>query len=202
MDYEQFNPDDLLITAYPESYQGFGPHRIPNGIRVIHLPTGTVVSCNEDRSQHKNRHTALTRLWEQVQGKPSYAELAEQVELLRTELEKRKNAAARRTEQWKAAVAKCFIAEKLLYAATKIVVRTKGIIPFFVYDLDENLKKEYSNFVSQTDEQCLAQVRAEAVMDFAKDIGLYSPEYDDQGFVEIYKYRVLEYIESIRQEVK
>ena len=99
-----------------------------------------------------------------------YLAMVAKVDVLHTELEKRKNAAARRTEQWKAAVAKCSIAEKLLYAATKIVVRTKGIIPFFVYDLDENLKKECSNFVYQTDEECLAQVRADTVMDFAKEV--------------------------------
>jgi hypothetical protein len=84
MDYEQFNPGDLLITAYSAKPEGnFGPHRIPHGIRAIHLPTGTVASCDENRSQHKNRHTALTQLWEQVQGKPSYAELAAQVEVLK-----------------------------------------------------------------------------------------------------------------------
>lgn len=84
MSYENFDPNDLLIQSYstkPES--NFGTHRIPNGIRAIHLPTGTVVTCTEDRSQHRNRHLALTQLWDQVQGKPSYAELAAQVEVLR-----------------------------------------------------------------------------------------------------------------------
>jgi hypothetical protein len=84
MSYEDFDPKDLLIQSYSTKPEGnFGPHRIPTGIRVIHLPTGTVVSCNEDRSQHKNRHAALTQLWEQVQGKPSYSELVAHVDMLR-----------------------------------------------------------------------------------------------------------------------
>ena len=87
MSYEDFDPNDLLIQSYSTKPEGnFGPHRIPTGIRVIHLPTGTIVSCNEDRSQHKNRHTALTQLWAQVQGKPSYAELLSKFEVLRKAL--------------------------------------------------------------------------------------------------------------------
>lgn len=83
MSYENFDPNDLLIQAYSTKPEGnFGPHRIPHGIRAIHLPTGTVVACDADRSQHKNRHNALTQLWELVQDKPSYQELAAQVEAL------------------------------------------------------------------------------------------------------------------------
>lgn len=80
MSYENFDPNDLLIQAFsikPEA--NFGPHRIPHGIRAVHLPTGTVVTCDTDRSQHRNRHLALTELWEQVHGKPTYQELAAQL---------------------------------------------------------------------------------------------------------------------------
>lgn len=86
MSYENFDPKDLLIQSFPTQPSGF-VHRIPNGIRVIHLPTGTVVTCDADRSQHRNRHLALTQLWEQVQGKPTYQELAAQVEALRREIQ-------------------------------------------------------------------------------------------------------------------
>ncbi len=82
MSYENFDPNDLLIQSFPTQPSGF-VHRIPNGIRAIHLPTGTVVTCDTDRSQHRNRHLALTHLWDMVQGKPSYQELAAQVEALR-----------------------------------------------------------------------------------------------------------------------
>lgn len=85
MDYtKKFDPKDLIIQSYSSTYRNdFGSHRIPNGIRVIHLPTGTVIYCDEHRSQYKNRHTALTQLQEQVQGKPSYTELLVQVNALK-----------------------------------------------------------------------------------------------------------------------
>lgn len=54
--YEDFDPNDLLIQSYSTTpASNFGPHRIPNGMRVVHLPTGTVVACDEDRSQHKKQ---------------------------------------------------------------------------------------------------------------------------------------------------
>lgn len=87
MSYENFDPNDLLIQAYSTKPEGnFGPHRIPHGVRAIHLPTGTVVICDADRSQHKNRHNALTQLWGQVHGKPTYQELAAQVEALQSRI--------------------------------------------------------------------------------------------------------------------
>lgn len=93
MSYENFDPNDLSIQAYSTKPEGnFGPHRIPHGIRAIHLPTGTVVTCEADRGQHRNRHLALTQLWEQVQGKPTYQELAAKVDALQKEIEFSANA--------------------------------------------------------------------------------------------------------------
>lgn len=84
MSYENFDPNDLLIQTYSTKPEGnFGPHRIPHGIRAIHLPTGTVVTCDAERSQHKNRHDALMQLWDQVQGKPTYQDLTDEVEALK-----------------------------------------------------------------------------------------------------------------------
>lgn len=81
MSYEKFGTNDLIIQVYSEQPESdFGPHRIPRGIRVIHIPTGTVVSCDADRSQHRNRHLALTKLWNEVQSKPSYQELKLQLD--------------------------------------------------------------------------------------------------------------------------
>ena len=81
--YENFNPEDLVVLSYTTKPNGGFVHRIPQGIRAIHLPTGTVVTCETERSQHRNRHLALTELWQKVQGMPSYAELSAQVEVLR-----------------------------------------------------------------------------------------------------------------------
>lgn len=56
-----------------------------------------------------------------------------------------------------------------------------------------------SKALRSTPQQCLAEIRAEAVLKFAEDIGVFSSEYDDQGYVEVAKWRVKEYAAKVRQ---
>lgn len=61
----ELNPRDLRIDLFG-SQRGFQRVGIDTGVRIKHLPTGITVECNDDRSQFKNRQTALELLEKRV----------------------------------------------------------------------------------------------------------------------------------------
>jgi ribosome-associated protein len=64
--------EELLSECEVSTFRSGGPggqhvNKVETGVRLVHVPTGVVVTCRQERSQYRNKMTCLRKLREKVE---------------------------------------------------------------------------------------------------------------------------------------
>ena len=86
--------EELLSQCRVETFMSGGKggqhqNRTESGVRLVHLPTGVVATSREERSQYRNKSTALRRLREKLEERNRRPKPRRPTKIPRAEKEKR-----------------------------------------------------------------------------------------------------------------
>lgn len=71
---DELRPQDIRVEMYPPQPTSGMVVGMSKGVRLIHTPTGTIVECDTERSQHRNREVALKKLKAALAEQPAQGE--------------------------------------------------------------------------------------------------------------------------------
>lgn len=63
-----FKPEDVAVESWDGKSAWDFSLRMPVGVRVTHLPTGIIITCDTQTTQHSNRHLAFIKLQDRLKA--------------------------------------------------------------------------------------------------------------------------------------
>ena len=63
-----FKAEEVIVSSWSSGKQGSWSVGVSSGVKVVHIPTQITITCDKERSQHRNRHLAFLELQEKLKA--------------------------------------------------------------------------------------------------------------------------------------